>query len=150
LPKRPSRSENFLSPEEKREVEATIRQAEQKTSAEIKLVLTSHCWGDIWDKAGKIFRERGLHRTQERNAVLILLVTKNRELLIYGDEGIHRKAGQSLWDGVKDQMLAEFRKDDFAAGLKLGIESIGRKLSEHFPPRADDVNEIPDTVVHEA
>ena len=148
--KRPSRAESFLSREEKHQVENAIREAEQKTSAEIKLVLASHCWGSIWDKAGSIFRKRGLKGTQERNAVLILLVTTNRELLIYGDEGIHQKAGQSLWDDVKEQMLAEFRKDDFVAGLKLGVERIGQKLEEFFPPRPDDINEIPDGVVHEA
>ncbi|GMR24242.1 MAG: hypothetical protein BMS9Abin37_2760 [Acidobacteriota bacterium] len=150
MPKRPSRAENFLSREEKHQVEAAIKKAEQKTSAEIKLVLASHCWGNIWDKAGSVFRKRGLKRTQERNAVLILLVTTNRELLIYGDEGIHQKAGQSLWDDVKEQMLAEFRQDDFVAGLTLGVERIGHKLAEFFPPRADDINEIPDGVVHEA
>ena len=149
MPKRSSRSEKFLSADEKNQVETAIREAERTTSAEIKLVLVTHCWGSIWDKAGAIFRKRGLHRTQERNAVLILLVTSNRELLIYGDEGIHQKAGQSLWDGVKDEMLAEFKKDDFVAGLTLGIGRIGAELAEHFPPRADDVNEIPDTVVHE-
>jgi uncharacterized membrane protein len=150
MPKRPSRSEKFLTADEKHQVESAICDAEQKTSAEIKLVLVSHCWGSIWDKAGAIFRERGLHRTQERNAVLILLVTTNRDLLIYGDEGIHQKTGQSLWDDVKEQMLAEFRKDDFGAGLTLGINRIGTKLAEFFPARADDINEIPDTVVHEA
>ncbi len=150
MPKRPSRAENFLSREEKDQVETAIKEAEQKTSAEIKLVLVSHCWGSIWDKAGSIFRKRGLKATQERNAVLILLVTTNRELLIYGDEGIHQKAGQSLWDDVREQMLAEFRKDDFVAGLTLGVERIGQKLEEFFPPRPDDINEIPDGVVHEA
>ena len=150
MPKRPSRAERFLNPDEKRRVESAISTAEQTTSAEIKLVLVSHCWGNLWDKAGAIFRKRGLHRTQERNAVLILLVTANRELLIYGDEAIHQKAGQTLWNEVKDEMLAEFRRDDFVAGLTLGVERIGQKLSEFFPPRADDINEIPDTVVHEA
>ena len=150
MSKRPSRAEKFLSPEEKKRVESAIRVTEEKTSAEIKLVLVSHCWGDIWDKAGAIFRKRGLHRTQERNAVLILLVTANRELLIYGDEGIYQKVAQPLWDDVKDEMVREFKKDDFVAGLTLGVERIGEKLSEFFPPRADDINEIPDTVVHEA
>lgn len=150
MPKRPSRSETFLDPDEKLQVESAIRDTEQKTSAEIKLVLVSHCWGDIWNKAGSIFRQRGLHRTQERNGVLILLVTANRELLIYGDEGIHQKAGQTLWDEVRDQMIAEFKKDDFVAGLTLGIGRIGDTLAQFFPPRADDINEIPDTVVHEA
>ena len=47
-------------------------------------------------------------------------------------------------------MLAEFRRDDFVAGLTLGVKRIGQKLQEFFPPRADDINEIPDGVGHEA
>ena len=150
MPKRPSRAEKFLSQEEKQEVETAIAAAERNTSAEIKLVLVSHCWGNIWDKAASVFRKHQLHRTQERNAVLIMLVTTNRELAIYGDDGIHQKVGQSLWDDVKDQMLAEFRKDHFVAGLTIGVTRIGEKLAEFFPPRADDVNEIADEVVYEA
>lgn len=148
--KRGSRPERFLDPDEKEQIEAAIREAERHTSAEIKLVLVRHCWGDIREKAASIFEKHGLHRTKERNAVLILLVTTNRELLIYGDEGIHEKVGQSLWDDVLDQMLAEFRRDDFATGLTLGVKRIGEKLTEFFPPRGDDVNEIADEVVDEA
>lgn len=139
----------FLSPEEKARVEAAVAAAEHQTSAEIKVILVRHCWGSIKAKAASVFRKHGLDRTALRNCVLILLVTTNREFLIYGDQGIHEKAGQSLWDGCRDEMTKAFKEDRFGDGLETTVLKVGEKLAAFFPHQADDRNEISDEVGHE-
>ncbi|MFH0910465.1 MAG: TPM domain-containing protein [Planctomycetota bacterium] len=139
----------FLSPEETRLVEAATKAAEAETSAEIKLVIVRHSWKDLLVKAEGVFQKLGLERTRDRNCVLILLVTTNREFLIYGDRGIHEKVGQNFWDDVRDVMAAAFRKDRFGDGLVEGIERMGRKLAQFFPRREDDTDEIPNEAAYE-
>jgi uncharacterized membrane protein len=147
--KRSSNPECFLSPEEKQQIEAAVAAAEKKTSAEIKVVLARHCWRDIREKAIQIFTKHELHETAERNCVLILLVLANREFLIFGDKGIHEKAGQKLWDSVRNEMAELFRQDKFGEGLAAGVEAVGKKLIEFFPIKDDDQNEISNEVAYE-
>jgi len=136
----------FLSPEEAAIVEQAIARAESCTSAQIKFVIARHCWGHIRDKAWRVFKELGLHKTAHRNCVLILLVTTNREFYVYGDRGIHEKVGQAHWDDVCGSMARRFKDDAFAEGLSEGIAMIGEKLAHYFPHRAGDVNEISNAV----
>ncbi len=136
----------FLEPGEKEQAEAAIQAAEQQTSAEIKLMIVRHCWGSIEQKCTSLFARHGLHKTAERNCVMVLLATTNREFCIFGDEGIHAKVGQTFWDDVRDVMAAEFGEGRFGTGLAAGIERIGEKLAEHFPHRTDDVDEISNEV----
>ncbi|MBM4037255.1 MAG: TPM domain-containing protein [Planctomycetes bacterium] len=147
--KRSTSPDRFLTHAERVQAEAAVAEAEVRTSAEVKLVIARHCWSGIKAKAAAVFHKLGLDKTAERNAVLVLLVTTNREFLIYGDEGIHQKVGQSFWDDVRDVMAGHFREGRFGEGLAEGIRRIGGKLADHFPDRAEDKNELPDEVAFE-
>ena len=147
--KRSKNPDKFLSLEESTAVDDTIKHAEKRTSAEIKLFISRHCWMDIKEKASKIFKKLGLYKTKQRNCVLVLLVLTNQEFLIYGDQGIHEKVGQNFWNDVKDVMSNSFKKDLFGEGLCKGIKLIGEKLSQYFPPQPCDINEISDKIEYE-
>jgi uncharacterized membrane protein len=138
--------QEFLSRQETALVEQAVRQAEAGTSAQIKFVVARHCWGRAGDKAVGVFKKMGLHKTAHRNCVLILLVTTNREFAIFGDRGIHAKAGQGLWDGVRDHMARRFGEGALAEGVAEGIGMIGQKLAEFFPHEEGAANEISDEV----
>lgn len=129
--KRPGNPKNFLSPEEKQLIEAAVAATEKQTSAEIKVAICRHCWGDIREKARKIFAKHKLQKTALRNCVLILLVIANREFLIFGDQGIHEKAGQELWDSVRDKMAEFFRQDKFGEGHAAGSGWIRMNLRKY-------------------
>lgn len=146
---RSTQPEAFFTEDERAGIVAAIEKAEQATSAEIKLIVLGRRRGDIKRTAADLFKKYHLDRTEQQNAVLILLILANREFLIYGDEGIHQKAGQSFWDDVREIMQANFQKDAFGAGLQLGIERIGEKLSEYFPYLQGDINEIDNEITHE-
>ncbi len=136
----------FLSLTEKALVEQAIAQAEACTSAEIKFVIAGYCWTNIRDKAARVFKKLGLDRTDQRNCVLILLVTANREFLIYGDRGIHERVGQAHWDNVRNRMAEKFSQNQFAEGVAQAAGMIGQELEQYFPCRSDDVNEISNDV----
>ena len=73
---------------------SAVAAAELRTSAEVKVVVARHCWTDLRDKAKSLFQQHELHKTADRNAVMVLLVLANREFLVYGDRGIHEKVGE--------------------------------------------------------
>ncbi|MBC8377622.1 MAG: TPM domain-containing protein [Planctomycetes bacterium] len=146
---RNTNSDKFFTPAEQELIQSAVEKAEQATSSEIKLIVLRHCWQDIKVKANQLFKKHKLHETKQRNAVLILLVTTNREFLIYGDEGIHEKVGQSFWDDVKETMLLHFHQNEYGAGLQVGIERIGEKLKYFFPCQTDDKNEIGNEISYE-
>lgn len=147
--KQSANPKKFLTEAESSQLAEAVKQAESRTSAEIKVVIVRHCWRDIRDKAVRLFNKLGLTNTEERNCVMIMLVLANREFLIYGDTGIHKKVGQDFWDDVRDIMAAKFCEDEFAEGLRQGVNRVGEKLTEHFPHRKDDKDEISDEVVYE-
>ena len=139
---------NLLSSDELRRLETKIAAVESMTSAEFKIIVYPHAWFGIKRKAQKLFKKYNLDQTKERSAVLLLLVEKDREFLIFGDEGIHNKAGMDFWVDIKGHILALFKQGDIASGLSLGLTLLAEELAEHFP-KVDDTNEISNAVIFE-
>lgn len=141
--------DDIFTPDEMKEIENSVAEAEKLTNAEITPVIVNYCWGNLHKKAQLLFEKYKLHNTKERNAVMILLVVKNRELLIYGDKGITKKVGVDFWVKTKDEMVSHFKENDFLKGMIHGIQNAGEQLAKHFPPTEDDVNELSNKVIHE-
>ena len=146
---RSANPEKFLSEDEKHMVESAVATAESGTSAEIKLVIVRHCWGEIEEKAANLFIKNNLHKTDDRNCVMVMLVLANREFVIFGDVGIDQKVGQEFWDSTRDLMVRYFKEDKFGQGLAEGIKNIGEKLQQFFPHQSDDKNEVSNEIAYE-
>jgi len=146
---RSTKPSRFLDPDEAKAVAAAIESAERASSAELKVAIGTRCNADIRLMAADLFRKYGLERTEQRNCALVLLLTENREFLIYGDEGIHDKVGQAFWSDVRDVMAAEFKEGRFGDGLAKGVTLIGEKLAQFFPYQDGDKDEISNEIVYE-
>ncbi|MFA7237841.1 MAG: TPM domain-containing protein [Phycisphaeraceae bacterium] len=147
--RRSTHPERFLTAAESQRMAEAIARVERNTSAELNLLIVRHCWGKLHEKARRLFYKHGLDRTAERNAVMILLVTSNREFLIFGDQGIHQHVGPNFWLDVRDAMANEFRAGRVIEGLETGIGRIGEKLAAHFPAKANNPNELSDEVAND-
>ena len=141
--------QRFFLPEEEAKIVNAIRVAEQETSGEIRLYVESkNRFVDPLDRAAEIFLQLKMTETVNRNAVLVYVAIKHRELAVFADEGIYNKAGQQFWNNAVHGMLSEFRKDNYAEGLVEVIHKIGESLKTHFPYDAStDKNELPDDIV---
>lgn len=137
----------MLSREELDRLSAKIAAAEQITSAELRLVLTTSSWLGLRNKAERLFRKYGLDKSAQRNAVMILVDTRSRELLIYGDDGVHQRVDETFWSDVRDAMIDELRAGRLAEGLAAGIRIVGEKLAVLFPASGNDRNEIANDVI---
>lgn len=139
----------FFSAEEQKEIVSAIQSAEKHTSGEIRVFIESKCrFVDPIDRAYEIFGGLQMEKTQQRNAVLVYIAVKHRQLAIFGDEGIHQMLGQEFWDKEIQHILSSFNKENYTQGLIAVIEDLGQALSEKFPydPNTDK-NELPDDLV---
>lgn len=136
----------FFTEEEKDQIVRTIREAENKTSGEIRIYLERKSKGDVIERAKKVFEKLGMTKTEKRNGILIYFSLRDRNFVILGDRGIHEKVGDDFWKAVVSRMQISFSKDDFVGGLEAGIREIGERLKKYFPRELGDINELPDEI----
>ncbi len=147
--KRPAQSAGFLSDNELTRIEAKIAAAEVMTSAEIKIVIAEKRGKSIEKTAARFFNRYRLHKTTERNCVLILIVISRREYFVYGDRGIHARVGPAFWEEMRDRMQVLFAEDKIGDGICLAIHMAADRLAHYFPYHANDANEISNKVEFE-
>lgn len=143
------RNKEFFSDPEKEQIVESIREEERRTSGEIRVFVESKCkYVDPVDRAREVFYSLEMEQTEFRNGVLIYIAFKDRQLAIFGDDGIYTALGAGYWDAEVAKMLREFNAQHFAEGIVTIIRDIGKALHEKFPyDRGTDKNELPDDIV---
>ncbi len=143
------KKKSFFTEEETKLVVKAIHHAEQQTSGEVRVFVEGKCsWMDAMDRAAEIFFKLNMEKTEQRNAVLVYVAVKDRQLAVFGDEGIHNKVGGEYWNKVVGEMLVSFNTNNYAEGIGNCVIQIGDALKTHFPFNRDtDKNELPDEIV---
>jgi uncharacterized membrane protein len=143
------KQQEFFRAEEKQRIVEAVRIAERRTSGEIRVFVESRCpYMDAIDRAAEVFYKLKMQDTDDHNAVLVYVAVKDRQLAVFGDEGIHKKVGSAYWDKEVTQMIGSFNKENYADGIRQCIADIGEALHLHFPFDNDtDKNELPDDIV---
>jgi len=139
----------FFTDEEKQSIVDAVRIAEQRTSGEVRVFVESHCrYVNAIDRAVEIFENLQMQRTELRNATLVYVAIRDRQLAVFGDEGIHQKVGNEYWANEVVKMINAFNRDNIAEGIRQCVLNIGEALAMHFPyDRGTDKNELPDDIV---
>jgi uncharacterized membrane protein len=138
---------DFLDMLDADQITTAIRAAEAKTSGEIRVVVLRRRVADPIAAARREFARLRMHRTAERNGVLILIAPRSQSFAVFGDRGVHEKCGDAFWSGIAQQMSDACKAGRFTQALVQGIEKTGDLLAEHFPRRGDDRNELADEIV---
>ena len=142
------RTREFLSKLEHDRIIQAIGEAESKTSGEIRvLIQRGKLKSDPLETAQRRFLRLGMHKTRERNAVLIFVAPRVHKFAVVGDQAIHEKCGDQFWQRVATAMHDCFRQQKFTDGIGGAITVIGDALAQHFPKRSSDTNELADDVI---
>lgn len=143
------KKKSLLNEEDSRLVVKAIRQAEKSTSGEVRVFVESRCsWMNAMDRAGEIFFSLQMHKTEQRNGTLVYVALKDRQLAVFGDEGIHQKVGTEYWNKIVADMLKDFKGEQYGKGIAECVIQIGNALHTYFPfDRDTDKNELPDEIV---
>lgn len=135
-------TEDFLTPQEEREIVEAIGIAEKNTSGEIRVHIEKRASIAPMDRAIEIFNSLKMYETKDRNGVLIYVAYQSKVFAICGDRGINEVVPTDFWDCTKEVMLTEFKNNNFKKGLIDGVLRAGEQLKIYFPYQADDVNEL--------
>jgi uncharacterized membrane protein len=142
------RTKEFLGKLEHDQIVRAIQDAESKSSGQIRVHLQrGKLDGDALVAAQNKFRRLGMHKTRERNAVLIYVAPRAHKFAVVGDKAIHEKCGDALWQRVAHKMREHFRNENFTDALVEAIQEVGAVLAEHFPRTRGRGNELPDEII---
>ncbi len=143
---------NFFSDDDFLRISNQIKKSEQTTSGEIRISVKEKRTFFEFRKsinriAEKEFYRLGMNNTLDKTGILLFLLLGERQFYILADEGINQKVSKETWNELRDEIQNQFREGKFASGLIHGIERVGKILSEHFPIKADDKNELSNKVI---
>ena len=141
------RTKEFISRLDHDRIVEAIRDAERRTSGEVRVYIQrGELKREILDIAQERFQKLGMQKTRERNGVLILVAPRVHKFAVVGDEGIHTRCGNELWERVVAKMREHFRAERFSDAIVDAVRDVGEVLARHFPRQAGDRNELPDVV----
>ena len=144
------RTREFLSKVEHDRIVRAIREAESKTSGEIRVFIQrGKLRADPLVAAQKKFHQLRMHKTRERNAVLVFVAPRAHKFAVVGDKAIHEKCGDEFWQRIVDGMRVHFQNEKFSHALVEAINEIGKLLAAHFPKTAANANELPDQIIEQ-
>ena len=98
-------------------------------------------------RAITLFRASAERRTSGRTGVLLYLSLAEHRAEIVADAAIHSKVAPEVWGDAMIALVAAVREGRPGDGMAEAVTRIGVVLAEHFPRRADDINELPDRVI---
>lgn len=129
-----------------KQVEKSIEDAELLTSAEFKLHIEEVCNEDLLDRAAFVFSELDLHKTAQRNAVLLYVSVDDRKVSILADGGAKAHLSEQFLSETLSALIKDFKSDKYAEGIGNCFMNIALALKLHFPYQENDINEISNTV----
>jgi uncharacterized membrane protein len=139
----------FITHLDEARIEAAIAAAESKTSGEICVYISHRERHEALEFARRRFRELALFRTKRRNAVLIYIVPRTRQVAVLGDVGIHEKCGDGFWAQVVSHLTGRLKEGSFTEAIVQAVMEVGVALEQHFPPVGDDTDELPNKVARD-
>src|ERR1700743_3865313 len=89
----------LFNDEQQAQIVAAIKAAEQNTSGEIRVYVENRCrYVNPLHRAAELFAGLNMEKTAARNGVLVYVALKDRQVALFGDEGINRKVGSTFWN----------------------------------------------------
>lgn len=137
---------NRFNEEEKKRIVDAIISAEKNTSGEIRVHIDSKSEVDVYEKAGILFCDLEMDKTELKNGVLFYMAIDEHKYAIVGDKGINDVTSETFWDEIKDEMKIWLQQGKIAEALERGILMAGEALKKYFPYDERDVNELDDEI----
>jgi putative membrane protein len=98
-------------------------------------------------RAVEQFLAQNLHTTTGRTGVLLFVSVAEHHAQIIADKAIDAKVPAGTWKHIIDKLTAAIGNGHPADGFVTAIAAIGAALAQHFPPGANDPNELPDHLI---
>lgn len=99
------------------------------------------------ERALEVFSELRVWDTAHNSGVLVYVQFADHRVEILADRGIDARVPQATWDAICRDLEQAYRRGDYQAGTLRAIEAVGALLRQHFPPRGENPDELPNRPV---
>jgi len=131
------------------DIAQAIQALEQKTSGELRVYVTSQSVTDTLTAAWKAFARLGMNSTSLRYAALIFVAPEAQKFAIIHDQGYVGKTDPAFWQTLATQLQQGFRAGAYTTTLVQVIAQAADHMAQIFPPKPNDTNEVPDTLIRD-
>lgn len=90
------------------------------------------------------FVERGIHNTRDRSGVLVYISWLEQQVVLVADTGLARALPAEAIEKANDALTTVMTTS--GAAVATALRTILEPLSSAMPRRADDINELPDSI----
>jgi putative membrane protein len=104
---------------------------------------------EVEEAALTSFYRNGLNNTRDRTGILIFISVFERKALVLADEGINAKVDTAVWQEVVDLVVNGIKQRKQTEGICRAVRRCGGLISEHFPIKKDDTNELDNLIVED-
>jgi len=93
------------------------------------------------------FFKEELFRTRDETGILIFISVFEHRVWVLADRGINAKVDKGQGDGIVAHIVAGIKKGQPADAICEAVDEVGGILSEHFPVRDGDVDELDNLII---
>jgi putative membrane protein len=111
------------------------------------LITDQEITDEVAEKALVSFVERELHHTRDNTGILILICLFEHRVQILADRGINAVVPPHTWDAIVAELTTGIREGHACDALCHAIEKCGELLTNNFPIRHDDTDELPNLIL---
>lgn len=138
--------QDVLSADDEAAVNALSEALHRDLTVEVTTVTIDDCEGSPKAFATKLFNHWGIGDAQANNGLLVLLVMDQRRLEMETGDGLQNVLTDSSLKAIQsDVMVPNFKRGDFGAGLRAGLEYVDKELRRQSG-QARDGNRDPSTI----
>lgn len=146
--------EKILSKEQLKQLSGQIGTIEEKTSAEIRVVVRHRKhWSERKLSARQVaereFRKLGMTKTKEGTGILVFILVGERQFEILADHGIIKVLPDEFWANLAGKLSEHFSKKNFFHGLSVSLAEIGEVLESKLPRTSSNPDELPNDIIEE-
>ncbi len=102
---------------------------------------------EVEEAAITAFYLNGLHRTRDLTGIIIYVSVFERSVQVLADKGINDKVDPKIWDEVVAMVTEGIKSGKPGEALCQGVRRCGEIITEHFPIKHDDTDELPNLIV---
>jgi len=102
---------------------------------------------EVAEAAFTAFHAHGLHDTRDKTGIILYVSVFERSVQILADKGINDLVNPLAWEEVVSMVTDGIRAGNPGQALCAGVTRCGEMLSERFPIKDDDTDELPNLII---
>jgi putative membrane protein len=102
---------------------------------------------EVAEAAFTAFHAHGLHDTRDKTGIILYVSVFERSVQILADKGINDLVNPLAWEEVVGMVTDGIRAGNPGQALCAGVTRCGEMLSERFPIKDDDTDELPNLII---